>query len=120
MLTTMPLGQMVTMADLQIPIHLRAQCVFFGRFFGNFDVSSLYTEHESVFFGPDPCMRPAVKRETKKKSALNDGTYISIHIRLIHSTDDISNESNVDVVKRVNHVNIVNYQSKLTKVDIKT
>ena len=43
---------------------------FFGRVVGNFDVLSLYTEHESVFC-PDPCMRPAVKRETKKGDRMN-------------------------------------------------
>ena len=44
-----------TDSDLQIPIPFWAQCVFFfSRIFGNFDVSSLYTEHESVLFWSGP------------------------------------------------------------------
>ena len=49
---------------------LCAQCVFFGRIFGNFRVSGPDTEHESVFlFVPDPCMRLVVMRQSKEKKS---------------------------------------------------
>ena len=38
----------------------------------------------------------------KKTNLANDGSYVSILIRLIHSKSDISNESKVDAVKMVN------------------
>ena len=66
--TIRPQEQLVLNDDLKIPIPLCAQCDFSGAFSGV--VSSPYTEHESVFFGPDPCMWPAVKRETKKRAVL--------------------------------------------------
>ena len=59
-------------ASLDDQSSLCSVCFFSVAFFGNFRVSGPDTEHESVFlFVPDPCMRLAVKRETKKeKSAL--------------------------------------------------
>ena len=81
--TIMPRKQMAGMADLQILIPLWAQCVkyqflselsvfFFGRFFENFDVSSIHTEHESVFFLVRT-LACGQRLSDKKKSALRAG-----------------------------------------------
>ena len=67
-----PQEHMIVRADLQIPIPLCAQCVFFSVAFSGISMYPAYTlSTRAFFFGPNPCIQMLLSEKQIKKSGLS-------------------------------------------------